>query len=111
MNRLLQHIKDYLFRGVKLGAIRSVQWSSFRKENIGKECRACGQKGTLLKPLELHHSEPYNINPSRELDKTNIITLCRTCHFLIGHLKNFKTWNININEDAQTLRDKIKNRP
>ena len=110
MNRILLYLRD-VWRGDRLGGLRSSGWSQFRKENIGKECRACGQPGKLLSPLELHHCEPFSKNPARELDKTNIITLCRTCHFLLAHLKNFKSYNINIKEDAKALRDKINSRP
>ena len=55
-------IKDWWI-GKPLGGLRSSGWAEFRKIHIKKECEVCGKKGTILQPLELHHVEPFNINP------------------------------------------------
>lgn len=110
VKRIYWFLKD-LISGKPLGGLRSSKWAEFRKAHIKKECEACGKKGTLLNPLELHHVEPYHLNPARELDPTNVKTGCRRCHQLIYHLDNFKSFNINAHEDAKVLLEKINHRP
>lgn len=97
---------------VMLGG-RSGKWSSVRKEwlRLNPTCAVCGYKAKLLKPLEVHHCVPFNIDPNKELDFTNLITLCRPHHILFGHLMNFKSWNLEVREDAKKFLDKIINRP
>ena len=111
MLRLWYWLKDLVAGRPELGGLRSSKWPAFRKLHLKKECEVCGKKGTLLSPLELHHVEPYHVNPARELDPTNVITGCRRCHQLIYHLDSFKSWNINAHKDAENLRKKIAERP
>lgn len=88
---------------------RSPKWSSVRKEHLIHEpyCRACGRK----KDLEVHHIVPYHIKPEDELNPSNLITLCSSCHLLFGHLMDYKSWNTNVVEDCNHFSSKIKNRP
>lgn len=89
---------------------RSPLWPKVRKDHLSKNpfCAACGSK----KDLEVHHIEPFSINPDRELDPSNLITLCsKYCHFSIGHLMDYNSWNINVIEDARVYLDKVTNRP
>lgn len=89
---------------------RSPHWPKVRKNHLVQypSCAACGSK----KDLEVHHIEPFNVNPDRELDSSNLITLCsRYCHFSIGHLMDYNSWNINVIEDARVYLDKVTNRP
>ena len=113
MEKLIQRILAFCGFGDPIfgGVPRSSQWPTFRKTHIKDHCEVCGKKGTFLKPLELHHVEPYNINPSRELDPTNVQTGCRRCHQLVYHLDNFHSWNIDAQEDAKILFKKIQHRP
>jgi hypothetical protein len=54
-------------------------------------CEWCGQKGTLLNGLQVHHNLPASKHPELFLCPTNLMTLHgRTCHFVIGHQCNFK---------------------
>jgi hypothetical protein len=46
-----------------------------------------------------------------ELDRANLITLCRDHHFWFGHLGSWSSWNANVREDAAIWRAKIANRP
>jgi 5-methylcytosine-specific restriction endonuclease McrA len=54
--------------------------------------------------LEVHHKIPVSVDPSRELDETNLITLCmyptQKDHFHVGHLGNWKDYNRNVVKDA-----------
>jgi 5-methylcytosine-specific restriction protein A len=91
-------------------ATRSPKWKTIRKYFLKDHpaCEACGS----TQNLEVHHIEPVHINPDRELDPTNLITLCdKYCHLAIGHLMNYKSFNKNVIEDAEKFLTKIKNRP
>lgn len=74
-------------------------------------CAACGGSEYVV----VHHNEPVHINPARELDRTNLTSLCEkpsmNCHLWIGHLGNWKSFNANVIEDAAAFLTKIKNRP
>jgi len=89
---------------------RSKNWRKVRKVIIvrdNKECKACGKKWGL----QVHHILPLHLFPHLELVHSNLITLCGKCHFLIGHLGSWKSWNREVIEMAQMLYEKIKNRP
>ena len=64
--------------------------------------------------LEVHHVRPFHLFPNLELDPANLLTLCETggnCHIMIGHLKNWKSYNLDVRKDAEVLLQKIKARP
>jgi hypothetical protein len=89
---------------------RSGKWSTVRKNHLKNypSCAACGRKDNL----EVHHIIPYQIDRSKELDPNNLITLCgKYCHFVFGHLMDWKSWNTNIIEDAKNYKTLIVNRP
>lgn len=93
----------------KFGA-RSNQWSKVRAEYLKTNpvCQVCGSS---VKP-EVHHIIPVHIDPSKELDLDNLITLCdKYCHFIFGHLMNWRSYNPDIIKDAQLYYQKIKERP
>jgi 5-methylcytosine-specific restriction protein A len=89
---------------------RSPSWNKTRKEHLANfpECAACGRKDDL----EVHHIVPYHVDSSRELDPNNLITLCdKYCHFIFGHLMDWKSWNVNVLEDSNTYRLAKQSRP
>lgn len=89
---------------------RSTKWSEVRRQHLLKQpvCQACGTK----RGLQVHHIVPYGVNPDLELDPNNLITLCgKYCHFTIGHLMDYKSWNSEVIEDAAKYLEKIQNRP
>lgn len=91
-------------------AVRSPKWSTLRKEHLNSQpvCAACGRS----KKLEVHHIEPVHLNPERELDPSNLITLCDDpCHILFGHLMDYKSWNEDVVRDCDMYLDKIQDRP
>ena len=86
------------------GQPRSSQWRAVRDRFIkaNNACAACGG----IDDLEVHHVEPYHNDPAKELDEGNFIVLCRDCHFIFGHFKDWCSYNINVREDAATYRRK-----
>lgn len=92
---------------------RSGHWPKVRADHLDKEpvCAVCGSK----LDLQVHHVEPFHLHPEKELDPDNLITLCgpggHNCHFVFGHLMNYKSWNVHVREDAKVWNKKLKNRP
>lgn len=89
------------FRDIGVSAKRSDKWPTvehhFREAN--PTCAACGSK----ERLNVHHCIPFHLDPSKELDPTNLITLCmsdKECHLHIGHGGSFKQYNPNVRQDA-----------
>ena len=97
------------------GAKRSTKWPAARKAflKLNPACAMCGGK----KKLEVHHIRPFHLHPELELDQTNFIVLCENkadganCHLLFGHLGSFKSFNVNVKEDAASWAAKIRARP
>lgn len=91
-------------------AKRSPKWSAVRKQHLAANpfCAACGTN----KDLEVHHIVPVHIDSDKELDISNLITLCsKQCHLLFGHLMSYKSWNKDVIKDCEVYYNKVKNRP
>lgn len=91
---------------------RSSLWRAVRKTHLKEfnACLACGGRVSL----EVHHLMPYHQYPELELDKNNLITLCDSksrCHWIIGHLLNWRSYNPHAKADALIFREKILSRP
>lgn len=91
---------------------RSSMWRKVRAEHlkIYNACMACGGRVSL----EVHHLMPYQIAPELELDHDNLITLCEgrsRCHWIVGHLLNWRSYNPNAKADALAFFNKVKDRP
>ena len=111
---MIRELYEWLFERERLGgAKRSNQWPSVRKVHLSRhpDCEACGRKKAFLKTLQVHHCQPFHLNPLLELDFSNLITLCDDCHILLGHLRSFKSFNKDIRDDARALLAKIVARP
>lgn len=83
---------------------RSSKWPKVRNDFLKthSNCSACG--GTNR--LQVHHVEPFALDPSKELDPLNFICLCMgefECHLRIGHGENFRAYNPSVREDAATV--------
>ena len=102
-----------LFEDRTFGAQRSSGWAQVRRAFIAlhPKCAVCGTRGSLLKPNQVHHRLPFHLNPALELDEKNLITLCPPHHLFVGHLMNFKSYNKDVENDADYWREKITNRP
>ena len=93
----------------KLFTGRSPKWPKLRDRWLedNPHCEVC----RTTSDCEAHHIIPFQLDPKRELDTTNLMTLCREHHFLFGHLLNWSSWNDNVVNDALDWRDKIRFRP
>jgi 5-methylcytosine-specific restriction enzyme A len=81
-----------------MGIPRSPAWGRVRKEFLAEhpECAACGGRHHR----EAHHLKPYHLWPDLELDPANLLTLCRSCHFVFGHLHDWTSFNPNAVADC-----------
>ena len=70
---------------------RDPRWSTARKDYLKHHpvCVACGTKNKL----EVHHVIPVHVDKGRELDPTNMITLCQDDHLVFGHFHDWQAWN------------------
>lgn len=110
MLKYFKYISDILKK--KPAKLRSSEWRKVRNDHLKIEpiCQWCGGK----RKLEVHHIEPFHENVSRELDPTNLITLCEAkglmCHLHKGHNGNFRDINANIREDCFNHQKELKNK-
>ncbi len=112
---ILKTMVDIAKGKVPLGTPRSSQWPAVRKAFLSTHptCKVCG--GT--KNLEVHHKLPFHLHPEMELDPTNLITLCESdengvnCHLFVGHLGDFKSFNVAVDMDAAMWLSKLTTRP
>lgn len=101
---------DFLFNKLIRYSKRSPKWPNLRKQHLSNNprCEACG----TTKDLDVHHIIPVHLDPDKELDSTNLITLCsKQCHLVFGHLMNYKSWNKDVIEDCRVYYNKVKKRP
>lgn len=88
---------------------RSSQWRKVRAEHIKRQpvCQACGR----AKDLDVHHIVPFHVDPTKELDPDNLITLCGSpCHIVFGHFMSYHCHNENVVEMVKTYRAAFDNR-
>jgi hypothetical protein len=91
----------------EFGAPRSSGWHKVRNEWVKAhpECEACGDS----RAIEVHHVLPFHDSPQKELDPQNCVSLCADpCHFVFGHLKNWKKSNPHVREDCLAYRQRIR---
>lgn len=97
------------------GAARSPGWPEARNKHLAANpnCVICGHHDK--KQINVHHKKPFHLFPALELDPTNFVTLCESagmnCHITFGHLGNFKSYNMSIDEDLKVWSEKVKSRP
>ena len=85
---------------------RSPKWPAVRAAHLRAypTCAACGQRDSL----EVHHIVPYHVDPSRELDSSNLLTLCGDpCHLVHGHCMSWKRWEPRVAELAAEYRRRL----
>lgn len=88
---------------------RSPKWYIVRHKHLLKQnfCQACGTK----RRLQVHHIVPFSVDASKELDENNLITLCKSCHLVFGHLMDWRSWNTEVVNDSMVYYNKILNKP
>ncbi len=91
-------------------SIRSPEWRRVRAEHLEMEpdCQVCG---TTI-GVEVHHKIPVHIDPYKELDPLNLITLCQRngCHYLFGHGRDWRAFNPKVVLDVAHARRMISGR-
>lgn len=100
MNRTIKAIKDKLQGKIPKLQRRASAWPALRKSHLksNPSCTVCG--GT--NKLEVHHRQPFHLFPQRELDPSNLVTLCESkkdgynCHLFVGHMGNYSCYNERI---------------
>lgn len=86
-----------------MGIQRSPHWPAVRATflHFNPTCAACGGTSSL----EVHHCEPFHLFPERELDPTNLITLCECVgtnhHLVFGHAGNWRGYVTSVRDDAK----------
>jgi 5-methylcytosine-specific restriction protein A len=97
-----------------VGAARSGKWQAVKRHwiKLHPVCEACGTTAEL----NVHHIKPFHTHPELELDLSNLVTLCRTHHFIIGHdpdgpwkpaKPSWETANPNVLADAKKWKTKL----
>lgn len=95
------------------GAVRSPRWPYVRSKHLVLYplCSICGNGKNVV----VHHKKPFHLYPKLELDPRNLITLCESdgmnCHITFGHLGNFRSYNLFIDDDIKLWSHKVLNRP
>lgn len=68
-------------------------------------CECCGAPAMLMRiRIEVHHKIPVSVAPDRAADPANMIALCASCHFVHGHLRNWRAYNGNLTGMILELR-------
>ena len=112
---ILQHLVDTKRDKIPADMRRSNQWPYARAQHL-KDHPTCAVCGGYAK-LEVHHIRPFHLHPDLELDPANFITLCEddvdgvNCHLFVGHLGNFKSFNVSVAADAAAWQMKLTTRP
>lgn len=102
---------------VPVGGSRSSAWPRTRAEHLKKcpACEACGK----TEGLHVHHIIPFSVDPKLELSEENLWTLCKDCHFKIGHdpdgpfgpdTPDWRKHNLNVKRDSILVNDWINGR-
>lgn len=84
------------------------RWRSTASRHLRENptCTACGST-VRVRP---HHVVPVCVDPSREHDFTNLLSLCESyeyglnCHLFFGHGGSWSAWNPNAVADAFNFR-------
>jgi hypothetical protein len=109
---MLKELAEKLQGKVPRGTKRDSLWPMVRANHLRREptCQVCGGN----KKLEVHHKIPFHVNPSRELDPTNLITLCEAkkkgvnCHLFFGHFGDYRRYNDDVVIDALLWSQRLR---
>ncbi len=95
------------------GIHRSPKWPALEHEykHEHPNCENCGSKTNVV----VHHKIPVHVDATRELDKTNLMSLCENktmnCHLMIGHAGNWQSYCADAQEFAAAFIARLRARP
>ena len=98
------------FRGFLWGNVLKYMWrwpavrDAFARN---KFCAACGTRSQI----EVHHLQPFHLVPKLELEASNLVVLCRSCHLVFGHLHSWESYNPSCVNDAAAHLLQVRGRP
>lgn len=89
-------------------AERSPQWRAVAKAAVAAHpfCAVC----KCRTELQVHHVKPFHLFPELELDRGNLVVMCRPHHFLFGHLCDWRSVNPNVRADVAVWSDRLARR-
>jgi len=68
-------------------------------------CAVCWIKPTFWgRNNDVHHRVPVHVAPGIACEDSNLVTLCRSCHWNIGHMMNWQDWNKNLDATMAAIR-------
>lgn len=102
---MIPEIRHFYIGGLKyvaeLGLPRDPHWH--RDSRLWLRGKVCAATGWSVQ-LQVHHKRPFHLFPELEMDPDNWIALTECpafeAHFEIGHFRNWKKWNPNVDADA-----------
>lgn len=88
---------------------RSSRWPALARSWLAEhpECAVCGTKDGVVP----HHKIPVHVDPTHELSRDNLVSLCPVHHLWDGHLGYWKSWNVDVDKDVVRRHEQIANRP
>jgi len=75
--------------------------------NAATECACCRTKKGWLRFVgwfTVHHIVPVHVDPGQACDPNNMVCLCRFCHWVIAHGRDWKQWDPKLLETIAALR-------
>jgi 5-methylcytosine-specific restriction endonuclease McrA len=58
--------------------------------------------------VEVHHIQPVHVAPQLAMRPDNMISLCRRCHLVVGHLGSFKRYCSNVRDVCLARREDVR---
>ena len=69
-----------------------------------KKCAWCGRTNNLNR----HHLIAQQFEPELRDVQTNLVVLCRDCHFVLGHRCDWKTYNPDLSAILCTYTNTVR---
>jgi len=91
--------------GGEMSALHDAEWQKTRNEAVKPCCDMCGASDEL----QVHHVLPWHLYQELRHEYTNLVTLCQPCHFRFGHGRNWQSYNPDVRNLAETVRNSLTN--
>lgn len=103
--RAIPRLDEAIRKGEGLTAYlgREYQWEKVAHAHLKIEgsCQCC----TVVRELEVHHVIPWHVDESLRFLESNLITLCRPCHYRFGHWMKWTSYNPEIRALCQHIAE------